>query len=131
MNVTLQVWDIGGQTIGGKMLDNYIYGANVSEASLQGSELSPRLMPFSLVSQAVLLVYDVTNYSSFENLEDWLGIVSRIFSNNEEESLKPPHLALVANKSKWNPRSVYCLGTLQIHKACYPIIAMICCSGNV
>lgn len=36
VNVTIQVWDIGGQTIGGKMLDNYIYGANVSE----GSEIS-------------------------------------------------------------------------------------------
>ena len=30
VNVTLKVWDIGGQTIGGKMLDNYIYGASVS-----------------------------------------------------------------------------------------------------
>lgn len=29
MNVTLQVWDVGGQTIGGKMLDKYIYGAQV------------------------------------------------------------------------------------------------------
>lgn len=29
VNVTLQVWDIGGQTIGGKMLDKYIYGAQV------------------------------------------------------------------------------------------------------
>ena len=27
--VTLQVWDIGGQSMGGKMLDNYIYGADV------------------------------------------------------------------------------------------------------
>ncbi|XP_042325574.1 ras-related protein Rab-28 [Sceloporus undulatus] len=29
VNVTLQVWDIGGQTIGGKMLDKYVYGAQV------------------------------------------------------------------------------------------------------
>lgn len=29
LNVTLQIWDIGGQTIGGKMLDKYIYGAQV------------------------------------------------------------------------------------------------------
>uniref|UniRef100_H9GBC6 RAB28, member RAS oncogene family n=1 Tax=Anolis carolinensis TaxID=28377 RepID=H9GBC6_ANOCA len=29
VNVTLQVWDVGGQTIGGKMLDKYIYGAQV------------------------------------------------------------------------------------------------------
>ena len=30
VNVTLQVWDIGGQTLGGKMLDKYIFGAHVS-----------------------------------------------------------------------------------------------------
>lgn len=30
VHVTLQVWDIGGQTLGGKMLDKYIYGAHVS-----------------------------------------------------------------------------------------------------
>jgi Ras-related protein Rab-28 len=30
VKVTLQVWDIGGQTIGGKMLKNYIHGAHVS-----------------------------------------------------------------------------------------------------
>ena len=29
VNVALQVWDIGGQTLGGKMLDNYIYGCHV------------------------------------------------------------------------------------------------------
>uniref|UniRef100_A0A2K5R074 Uncharacterized protein n=1 Tax=Cebus imitator TaxID=2715852 RepID=A0A2K5R074_CEBIM len=27
--VTLQIWDIGGQTIGGKMLEKYIYGYGV------------------------------------------------------------------------------------------------------
>lgn len=27
--MTLQVWDIGGQTLGGKMLDKYVYGAHV------------------------------------------------------------------------------------------------------
>lgn len=29
VNVALQVWDIGGQTLGGAMLENYIYGAQV------------------------------------------------------------------------------------------------------
>ena len=29
VNVALQIWDIGGQTIGGQMLDNYIFGADV------------------------------------------------------------------------------------------------------
>ena len=30
-NVALQVWDIGGQTLGGSMLNNYIFGAHVSD----------------------------------------------------------------------------------------------------
>ena len=30
VQVACQVWDIGGQTIGGGMLENYIYGADVS-----------------------------------------------------------------------------------------------------
>ena len=29
-HISLQVWDIGGQTLGGKMLENYLYGAHVS-----------------------------------------------------------------------------------------------------
>ncbi|KAF7248307.1 Ras-related protein Rab-28 [Varanus komodoensis] len=67
VNVTLQVWDIGGQTIGGKMLDKYVYGA-----------------------QAVLLVYDITNQQSFENLEDWYNVVKKV----NEESETQPHVAL-------------------------------------
>ncbi|NWS41447.1 RAB28 protein, partial [Probosciger aterrimus] len=73
LNVTLQVWDVGGQTIGGKMLDKYIYGA-----------------------QAVLLVYDITNGQSFENLEDWYNAVKKV----NEESETQPLVALVGNKSK-------------------------------
>ncbi|KAI4888377.1 hypothetical protein NFI96_010910 [Prochilodus magdalenae] len=72
LNVTLQVWDIGGQTIGGKMLDKYIYGA-----------------------QGVLLVYDITNSQSFENLEDWHSMVKKA---NEESDVQPV-IALVGNKS--------------------------------
>lgn len=30
VHVALQVWDIGGQTLGGKMLENYIFGSHVS-----------------------------------------------------------------------------------------------------
>ncbi|XP_015200527.1 ras-related protein Rab-28 isoform X5 [Lepisosteus oculatus] len=71
LNVTLQVWDIGGQTIGGKMLDKYIYGA-----------------------QGVLLVYDITNYQSFENLEDWFAVVKKV---NEEAECQPV-VSLVGNK---------------------------------
>ncbi|XP_073504689.1 ras-related protein Rab-28 isoform X2 [Phyllobates terribilis] len=71
LNVTLQVWDIGGQTIGGKMLDKYISG-----------------------TQGVLLVYDITNYQSFENLEDWFSMVKKV----NEESETQPFVALVGNK---------------------------------
>uniref|UniRef100_A0A8B9VCQ3 Ras-related protein Rab-28 n=1 Tax=Anas zonorhyncha TaxID=75864 RepID=A0A8B9VCQ3_9AVES len=71
LNVTLQVWDVGGQTIGGKMLDKYIYGA-----------------------QGILLVYDITNCQSFENLEDWYNVVKKV----TEESETQPLVALVGNK---------------------------------
>uniref|UniRef100_A0AAX7VE39 Ras-related protein Rab-28 n=1 Tax=Astatotilapia calliptera TaxID=8154 RepID=A0AAX7VE39_ASTCA len=71
LNVTLQVWDIGGQTLGGKMLDKYVYGAH-----------------------GVLLVYDITNYQSFENLEDWFSMVKKA---NEESDIQPV-ISLVGNK---------------------------------
>lgn len=35
VHVTLQVWDIGGQTLGGKMLDKYIFGAHVSVSAFR------------------------------------------------------------------------------------------------
>ena len=44
-----QLWDVGGSALDGRMLDKYVYGAN-----------------------AILLVYDVSNHDSFENLESWL-----------------------------------------------------------
>lgn len=46
--------------------------------------------------QVVMLVYDITNYSSFENLDDWLAIIKRECFKSDTT---PPHLALVANKS--------------------------------
>jgi Ras-related protein Rab-28 len=49
VNVCLQIWDIGGQSIGGKMIGKYISG-----------------------SHAVLLCYDISNYESFQDLENWL-----------------------------------------------------------
>mmetsp|Transcript_16157 Transcript_16157/g.31042 ORF Transcript_16157/g.31042 Transcript_16157/m.31042 type:complete len:228 (+) Transcript_16157:158-841(+) len=71
IHVAMQLWDIGGQTIGGKMISNYIYGA-----------------------QAVLLVYDISNHMSFSNLEDWYALVQRTFAG-----AKMPYVALVANKA--------------------------------
>ncbi|OWF55053.1 ras-related protein Rab-28-like [Mizuhopecten yessoensis] len=71
VHVALQVWDIGGQTLGGKMLENYIYGSN-----------------------GIVLVYDITNYASFENVEDWYSSVKKVFGRDT----KIPHMALVGNK---------------------------------
>jgi Ras-related protein Rab-28 len=69
-HVVLSVHDIGGQTLGGAMLDKYLYGAD-----------------------GVLLVYDITNYSSFENLEDWYQTALKFCQNK-----KKVYFGLVANK---------------------------------
>ncbi|UJR31565.1 hypothetical protein I4U23_019052 [Adineta vaga] len=69
-NVTLAVNDVGGQTLGGAMLDKYIFGADI-----------------------VLLVYDITNLQSFENLEDWYHTVTKYCASRK------PLFALVGNKS--------------------------------
>ena len=47
-----------------------------------------------LPNQAVLLCYDITNYESFANLEDWYRLVTRTFQNSPM-----PYVALVGNKS--------------------------------
>ncbi|XP_076461443.1 ras-related protein Rab-28-like [Babylonia areolata] len=70
VHVALEIWDIGGQTIGSTMLSNYIFGAH-----------------------GVILVYDITNYSSFENLEDWYNAVKKVCAGGPL-----PHVALLANK---------------------------------
>mmetsp|Transcript_84126 Transcript_84126/g.187809 ORF Transcript_84126/g.187809 Transcript_84126/m.187809 type:complete len:233 (-) Transcript_84126:86-784(-) len=70
VHVCMQIWDIGGQSIGGKMVSNYIHG-----------------------SHAVVLCYDITNYQSFQHLEDWLYLVQRTFDKQTT-----PYLALMANK---------------------------------
>lgn len=49
-----------------------------------------------LIIQAVLLVYDITNGQSFENLEDWYNAVKKV----NEESETQPLVALIGNKSK-------------------------------
>ena len=50
-NVTLAVNDVGGQTLGGPMLDKYIYGADVSEKTRLASidEFSSRLFSWSTI----------------------------------------------------------------------------------
>ena len=45
-------------------------------------------------ADAVLLCYDITNYESFANLEDWYRLVLRTFQLGSM-----PFVALVGNKS--------------------------------
>ena len=68
------MWDVGGQSIGSKMLEKYIYGAH-----------------------AVVLCYDISNHQSFLNLEDWYALATRAF-----ERARPPQMVLVANKTDLN-----------------------------
>lgn len=41
VHVALQVWDIGGQTLGGKMLETYVFGSSVTIYFRKG--LIPRI----------------------------------------------------------------------------------------
>lgn len=69
--VTLQIWDIGGQQIGGKMLGNYIGG-----------------------SHAIVFVYDITNPDSLKDLDDWYSFVAAEFKG----STKKPLMVMAGNK---------------------------------
>jgi len=57
------------------MIKNYIFGA-----------------------QAVILMYDITNYDSFADLEDWFRLVQTTFASHDM-----PYVALVGNKSAYRP----------------------------
>lgn len=74
VQVTLQIWDIGGQQIGGKMLKNYVAG-----------------------SHAILFVYDITNPDSFSNINDWYDFITAEFKNGASSG-KKPLLAIAGNK---------------------------------
>lgn len=56
------------------------------------SEVVPVVFPM----QGVLLVYDITNFQSFENLEDWFSMVKKA---NEESDVQPV-ISLIGNKSE-------------------------------
>lgn len=71
VNVTIQLWDIGGQSLNGEMVDKYLYGAH-----------------------AILFVYDISNEDSFSDIEEWMKVVHQVF---KEECIMP-HLALISNK---------------------------------
>lgn len=79
VTVSLQLWDIGGQSITSKMLTKYVTGAH-----------------------GVVLCYDITSTDSFENLDDWAAVVRRA---GEERAAKtgtappPPKFFVVGNKT--------------------------------
>ena len=74
--VRLQIWDIGGQSISSLMLPKYLYR-----------------------SQVVLVVYDLTSYTSLENCDDWLAAVKRAFTDRHTAQVgKLPDTYLVGNK---------------------------------
>ena len=55
--------------------------------------------------QIILFVYDITNHSSFENLEDWYSTVESCLLKSDSPT---PKLAVVGNKSEcvrfqWQP----------------------------
>ncbi|XP_063383894.1 ras-related protein Rab-28-like [Cydia fagiglandana] len=70
--VPLQLCDVAGNALATRMLENYLYAADV-----------------------VLFVYDLTNLQSFENLNTWITTVKNIF----EAEVKKPLLAVFGNKS--------------------------------
>mmetsp|Transcript_24726 Transcript_24726/g.69826 ORF Transcript_24726/g.69826 Transcript_24726/m.69826 type:complete len:239 (+) Transcript_24726:137-853(+) len=49
--VRLQVWDVGGQNVGSKMLGKYVFGSHI-----------------------IALCYDVTSSASLADLSDWLAL---------------------------------------------------------
>ncbi|XP_014252593.1 ras-related protein Rab-28-like isoform X2 [Cimex lectularius] len=68
-NVTLVIWDIGGQALGSTMMENYLYAANI-----------------------ILIVFDITNAASFKKLSEWLDGIRKIYFETS------PNIAIIANK---------------------------------
>ncbi|RNF02976.1 small GTP-binding protein Rab28 [Trypanosoma conorhini] len=79
-SVRLQIWDIGGQQIGGSMLANYVHGAD-----------------------AICFVYDVTNPASFKDIEEWHECVLALLA---KEKGRKPLMVLVGNKTDLPNRQV-------------------------
>ncbi|KAJ1454339.1 P-loop containing nucleoside triphosphate hydrolase protein [Pelagophyceae sp. CCMP2097] len=72
----LQLWDIGGQSIGSKMLAKYLFNAHV-----------------------VLCIYDLTNQESLRNIEDWLAALRRVFLDSRTGIGKMPETYIIGNKA--------------------------------
>mmetsp|Transcript_22914 Transcript_22914/g.23564 ORF Transcript_22914/g.23564 Transcript_22914/m.23564 type:complete len:226 (+) Transcript_22914:31-708(+) len=73
-NISLRVWDIGGQSMNSKNLPQYLSS-----------------------SQVVFIVYDVTNPESFANVDDWLRLVCE-YSPQSRVHLVGNKVDLLANR---------------------------------
>jgi len=67
----MNVWDIGGQSIFGKMIPTYLTQAN-----------------------AIIFLYDITNYQSFIDISDWVELAKKSASSSGNSVLN----VLVGNK---------------------------------
>ncbi|KTF75537.1 hypothetical protein cypCar_00045032 [Cyprinus carpio] len=73
-----------------------------SEEEIQERQLKIVLLGDGASGKGVLLVYDITNSQSFENLEDWLNMVRK----SNEESGTQPAISLIGNKSEYRQHAV-------------------------
>ena len=64
-----------------------------------------------------MFVYDVTNYSSFEDLDDWYAYIKKCF---REAGSDMPKCALVANKSE---------SIVALCVAVLCVLGWVCCGG--
>nr|CCC91014.1 putative small GTP-binding protein Rab28 [Trypanosoma congolense IL3000] len=87
--VTLEIWDVGGQQTGGAMIDSYVMGAS-----------------------AIFLVYDVTSRESFNGIEHWNACVNESLARQAKEHVEGegeplvPLIVLVGNKSDLPGRQI-------------------------
>ena len=91
-NCALKLWDISGQAMQGRMLDKYIFGEDQRYFFLLIVLTS--VVCCDVGADAVMLVYDVTNTSTFDQLGEWLERSRAALASAERR----PSYALVANE---------------------------------
>ena len=77
LNISLQIWDVTGTALYGKMLDTYVHDAN-----------------------GIVFLYDVTREESFESIKNWVREVALVSvkDGDKDAALK----ALFGNKNDLN-----------------------------
>ena len=75
INISLQIWDVDGTAISGKMLDTYVHDAN-----------------------AIIFVYDITDAESFTSIDFWNREVALV-SKGQIAGKDAPIKVLLGNKN--------------------------------